>query len=85
MGIVTRRTSTRIIPHAVFGAILLFSSAALAQGCAMCKANAAATDAKSQRALNRAILVMVLPPVALMLAGAAFARHYARQRDSAKN
>ena len=49
----------------------------------MCKANAAATDAKSQRALNHAILVMVLPPIALMLGGALFARRYARRRDCA--
>ncbi len=49
----------------------------------MCKANADALSKESQRALNRAILVMVLPPVCLMLGGATLAWRFAKRRDNA--
>jgi hypothetical protein len=48
----------------VFGA--LFASPAFGQGCAMCKANAAAAPAESQRALKRGILTLLLPSLAMV-------------------
>lgn len=71
----------RLFPALLLAAILLLASPAFSQGCAMCKTNADAMSKQGQRALNRAILVMVIPPVALMLLGGVWVRRYARRRD----
>ena len=65
----------------LFLGLSLWTSSALAQGCAMCRANAKATPKDGQRAINRAILVMLVPPLGIMFAGAGFVVRYARRRD----
>jgi len=61
--------------------LALGTAPAFAQGCAMCRANAKATPKEGQKALNRAIFVMLAPPVGIMLFGAGFVVRYVRRRD----
>ena len=59
----------------------LWAVPALAQSCAMCRANAKATPKEAQRAINRAILVMVMPPIGAVTLGTSLIVRYARRRD----
>jgi hypothetical protein len=64
--------------------MVLFGSLSLpafGQGCAMCYATARATPKEGQRALNRAILVMLVPPVSILVFGVGFAFRYGQRRD----
>ena len=64
---------------------VLWAAPAFAQGCAMCYATAKATPKDGQRALNRAILLMVLPPIGAITLGARAAIRYSNKRDREKD
>ncbi len=55
-----------IIASFVLAAFLAFGGDCLAQGCALCKTAATAQSERATKSLNRAILLLLTPPVAIM-------------------
>jgi hypothetical protein len=62
--------------------LALWAAPAFSQGCAMCYTSALGASPRGQRALSRAVIVLLLPPVGMMalLVGAGF--RYAQRRDA---
>jgi hypothetical protein len=54
---------------------------AFGQGCAMCYSSAAGAGHDSQMALNRAVLVLLVPAVTMLVGFVGMAFVYRRERD----
>lgn len=65
----------------VVAALLMCGAPAFSQGCAMCYSSAAAASKDGQRAISKAVLVLVIPPAGFMTIGIGVARWYAKKRD----
>jgi Na+-translocating ferredoxin:NAD+ oxidoreductase RnfE subunit len=61
--------------------LALWGTPALAQGCAMCYSTAAAASKDGQRAIDKAVLILLAPPVGFMTLGVGMALRYGRKRD----
>ena len=69
----------RLCTLAVF--FLMWAAPAFSQGCAMCYSSAKGTTKEGQKAISRAVLVLLLPPLAFMTLGAGMAVRYSQKRD----
>jgi hypothetical protein len=67
---------------AILAAGLLLSAApAFSQACSMCYSTAKATSKDGQRAINKGVVVLLIPPLGFMTLGVALAFRYGKKRD----
>jgi len=72
---------TAILAAVVFSGWLWVAPPAFSQGCAMCSSYVEASSKGGQRAVNKAVLVLLLPAAGFMSVGLALAYRYSRKRD----
>jgi len=63
------------------GLLCLWAVPAFAQGCAMCYSSASAASKDGQKAISKAVVVLVAPPLGVMTLGVGLAFRYGRKRD----
>jgi hypothetical protein len=67
------------------GFLCLWAVPAFAQGCAMCYSTTSATSKDGQKAIGKAVAVLVAPPLGVMTLGMGLAFRYGRKRDQEQN
>jgi hypothetical protein len=70
---------------ALIGLLCLWAVPAFAQGCAMCYSTTSATSKDGQKAIGKAVAVLVAPPLGVMTLGIGLAFRYGRKRDLEQN
>ena len=75
------RSVQKFVVAMVFVLAVIYPASLVAQSCAMCRVTAKATPKEGQRAINRAILVMLFPPLGIMTLGVCLAMRYGKRRD----
>ncbi len=65
--------------------ILLCSAPAFSQSCAMCYGSAKSTNKEGQRAINKGVLILLVPPFGFMTLGIWMAVRYGNRRDLEQN
>jgi hypothetical protein len=61
--------------------LLLRATPAFSQACSMCYSTAKATSKDGQRAINKGVMVLLLPPLGFMTLGVWAAYRYGKKRD----
>ena len=61
--------------------LLLWAAPAFSQGCAMCYGSAVAASKDGQRAINKGVMVLLLPPLGFLTLGLGLAYRYGKKRD----
>jgi hypothetical protein len=61
--------------------LLLWSTPAFSQACSMCYSTAKATSKDGQRAINKGVIVLLVPTLSFMTVGVWMAFRYGRRRD----
>ena len=66
----------------ILAAVLSFWAApAFSQGCAMCASYTESSSKEGQKAINKGVLLLLVPPAGFMTLGLAIAYRYSRKRD----
>ena len=66
----------------ILAAVLsLWAAPAFSQGCAMCASYTESSSKEGQKAINKGVLLLLVPPAGFMTLGLAIAYRYSRKRD----
>ena len=70
---------------ATIGLMLTMWCAPAFTQCAMCYASAAGANKQGQKAINKAVVVLLIPPLSFMTLGVGMAVRYSRKRDEERD